>query len=62
MAPVTPRISRGSLVRFPDGRLTVAVMVSDDGTWFRSAGGRAYFTSEAEAVPLSPVSGTAEAA
>jgi len=50
--PVIPRISRGSLVRLPDGRLTVAEMVSDDGKWFRSTGGRAYFTDEAEVVPL----------
>jgi len=63
MTPVTPCISRGSLVRLPDGRITVAVSVSDDGEWFRSAGGAAYFASEAETVPLaSPVSGTAEAA
>jgi hypothetical protein len=55
-----PRISRGSLVRLPDGRLTVAEMVSDDGKWFRSTGGRAYFTSEAETVPLgSPATGKA---
>jgi hypothetical protein len=58
MAPLTPRISRGSLVLLPDGRVTVAVSVSDDGQWFRSAGGRAYFASEAQPVPLSPVSGT----
>lgn len=60
--PVIPRISRGSLIRLPDGRITVAVMVSDDGKWFRSAGGRAYFASEAEVVPLPPASGTEAAA
>jgi len=61
MTPVTPRISRGSLVLLPDGRTTVAETVSDDGTWFRSTGGGAYLTRDAEPVPLPPAA-EAEAA
>ncbi len=62
MTPPTPRVSRGDLVLLPDGRETVAVSVSDDETWFSTPGGAAYFTSEAQPVPLSPVSGTEAAA
>ena len=39
----------------------MAETVSDDGTWFRSTGGGAYLTRDAEPVPLPPAA-EAEAA
>jgi hypothetical protein len=62
VTPATPRISRGSLLRLPDGRTAVAETVSDDGEWFRSTGGQAYLTREAQVVPLSPETRTEAAA
>ncbi len=57
---MTPRT--GDKVRFPDGRTTLALWISPDGSWFRAADGEAYFSSQVQVVPLSPVSGTEAAA